>query len=1046
MIHLDNTRVMEERRALVIASHWDALESKPEDRLELLDPCAQELHELLLDPARGACVPAFGDGLLTDPVKVNEVDHAVAEAFEEASAEGACLVLAFMGHGHTLREGRFLYPVRSSPKEPGPETAFDLPARLSELARVHGGVPELTVVLDACLSGEALLAAAEHWLRPAMNTGRRIELVTSSDLRVSYALQFSEALNRLVRQGDVRLDPVLRTASLRGAVGARLARQVPQSVSFDGGGAGLADLYGPWLAHNVAYNRNLSPLAGSSDRDVLLPALRHFQPPAELARFVRAVRDHRLVAITGDMGTGKTTLATALCRPELLPCGEADSLPTVAAVVRLSDSHWVSGTSVKQLVKQLQTHLPRFSEAREKYREQVSQAQRVLLPTLDAELAGPLALMERQEPVRVIVDGLDQVNPANRPELVKALVGLQDTAPDWFGVVATVREGIPLHGDWHREPVPAPDERQLQDYLQSHHVSKTGRNPIIDRTGGNWQLTKVLADHRGAPVHSGPMSFTDVYLEVLGPLRQLAPGGQGEWLDAVMVVVAASGPAVTLPRALLAQAVSKLGGPHDDEGLEQILELVPGLVVRSSHQAETELFGVHHPSLIEYVADDQDLIDGHRALVETLTIMAPMDQHNPDDPLHTYAEEAEAEHLWQAAERETSLYDRLLDSLERRAASEAAVNRDRWAAWAERLTQRPGHDSAQAMHARGRAAYWTGKAGAYERSRELYRNLLEDQRRVFTDSDPRLLESRNRIAYATGEVGDFTEAVELHRAVLEDQERVLGADDPRTLKTRHHIAYWTGRDGNMADVLNLHQDLLEDQLRVLGPTDQAVLESRHYIAYWHGMLGSYDTALALHDELLRDRIALFGEDHPQVIFSRMNICKFLGESGRRHEALDAYQELLPDVQRIRGELHPNTLLVRLNIARYTGELGDLEGGLELHEQLIVDQRETLGPSHPTVMISRYNIAMLKAELGDPACALAELEELLQDRIARYGGQLHPEVIRTRFGIARVIAMTGDVTEAVDRLRGVKDDRSRILGEEHPDTLATQAELENLLAQ
>jgi hypothetical protein len=753
-------------------------------------------------------------------------------------------------------------------------------------------VPELTVVLDACLSGEALLAAAKDWFRPAMNTGRRIELVSSSDLRVSYALQFSQALSQLVRQGDVRLDPVLRTAALRGAVGARLTRQVPQSASFDGGGAGPADPNGPWLAHNVAYDMELSPLAWSPDHDVLLPALRHFQPPAELARFAGAVRDHRLLAVTGAMGTGKTTLATALCRPELLPHEGTHGVPHVAAVVRLSDTHWASGTSVKQLAEQLQMHLSGFAEARRAYRTQVPQAERALLPAPVAEIGGPLTLMERREPVRVIVDGLDQVNPANRRGLVEGLVALRDTAPGWFGVVATVRDGIPLDGDWHREPVPAPSERQLQDYLRSRHVSKAGHGPIIGRTGGNWQLTKVLAGHRGATARTGRISFTQVYLEVLGPLRQLVPGGQGAWLDAVLVVVAASGPGVTLPRALLARAVGALGGP-DDEMLEQVLELLPGLVVRSAHPAGTELFGVHHPSLIEYVADDQDVMGGHRALCEALAIMAPMEQHTSDDPLHAYAEEAEPEHLWQAAQRDDSLYDLLLESLERRAAPEATVNRDRWAAWADRLAQRPGRDSAPALHACERTAYWTGKAGAYERSRELYRNLLADQRRVFGDHDPRLLGARDRIAYATGEVGDFAEAVELHRAVLADQERVLGADDPRTLKTRHHIAYWTGRGGNMAEVLRLHEELLEDQLRVLGPTDQAVLESRHYIAYWHGMLGRCDTALALHDELLRDRIAVFGEDHPQVVFSRMNICKFLGESGRRQEALDGYRTLLP---------------------------------------------------------------------------------------------------------------------------------------------------------
>lgn len=1029
---------------MVIASHWDAREEKPEDRLELLEPYAAQLRELLLDPLRGDCEPAIDDGLLLNPRAAVEVASALAEAFEGASAAGASLVLCFLGHGHVVREGEFLFPVRTTPAEAGPETALDLSSELGSLTRRHGGVRELTVVIDACLSGYAALFAAQRWFQPAMHTGRRVELLTSSDGRVSYGLQFSGALNGLLRQGDIRLDRILLAEPVRQAVQARLRRQVPQSTSYDGRGGASATPYNAWLARNVAYQRELSVLAGSDDGDLLMPPLRLFQPSGELARFVEAVRQHRLVAVLGAMGTGKTTVVTALCRAELLPPEVADCTPAVCGVVRLDTARWTSGGSVRSLSRQLKTFLPGFAEAKKAYDAQVPEAERTLLPRTVAEIAGPLSLMEPGEPVRAIVDGLDQVAVPNRPSVVHELTELRDAAPTWFGVVVTVRDGVLLPGDWHREPVSPPNDEQLRQYLRACSVTVKKQNDILRQADGNWQATRVLAES-GPLARVGRVSFAQMYGDNLDRLVGEAPGGDGAWLDAVLVVAAAAGPSPVLPRPLLARAVGQLGGPVDDEALDQALNLLPGLVVRSAHQSGTELLGVHHSSLIEYVQEEKDLTAGHEALCRVLDIMTPMDEHTTDDPLHAYAEQAEPEHLWQAAERDPLLYDRLLGSLERRAATDPTVNRARWEAWAERLAERPGPDSPVTLHARERAAYWTGKAGAYRRSRELYQELLQDQLRVFAEEDPRVLQTRHRIAYATGEIGDFAEAVKLHKAVFADQIRAFGADDPRTLETRHHIAYWTGRGGDMAGGLRLHERVLEDQRRVLGPTDRAVLESRHYIAYWHGMLGRYDTALELHQDLLQDRIAVFGEDHAQVIFSRFNICKFLGESGRKQEALDGFRALLPDAARVRGENHPHTLLVRLNIARYTAELGDPERSLELHEELLEDQRKALGDSHPAVLITRFNMTMLKAELGDPVTALAELDVLLEERLARYGNPLHPEVIRTRWGRARITASLGDVESAVTQLREVRDDRARVLGEDHPDTVAAQEELARLLS-
>ncbi|MFC9392121.1 tetratricopeptide repeat protein [Streptomyces sp. NPDC057027] len=1032
------------RRALVIASHWDVQERKEENRLTLLEPNAAELRDLLLDPARGACVPARGDGLLLNPESVDEVTAALDEAFEDASAAQASLILAFLGHGHMAGSGPFLFPVRTSPPEPGVETAFDLVGEVGSRSLRHGNVLELTVVVDACRSGRSLLEAVKGWYTPAMTRGRRIDHLTSSNDEVSYGLQFSGALNRVIRNGDIRLDPELRTDDVRGVVYGMLRRQFPQVATFDGRGASGRRPDPAWIALNVAHDPFLSVLAASPDQGTLVPALRHFQPPPELVGLVRQVRLHRSVAVVGRMGTGKTTLATALSRAELLPPGEAETAPTVCAVVRLTDGRWTSRTYVEQLADQLHDHLPGFTEAVHAYRIQVPDAEQVL-PSAVALLGGPLSLMGPREPVRIVVDGIEQVTAAtSRAELLAELTALCEAAPDWFGLVATVREGVPLPPEWKRTETAAPEARSLRAFLDARQVSAETQRVLLGSTEGNWQLTSVLAEHHTSVARMVGKGVRVVYDAVLAPMRE-ARDVDRRLLDRVLLVLAAAGLGTTLPGPLLAHAAGGPGRPADEEACGRVVDMLVGLVGRAPDPAGTELFGIHHSSLIEYVAGRQTVAEGHRALRDALEIMAPMERHDRDDALHRYAEQAEPEHLWHLAttargEEAGPLYDRLLDSLELRPAPEAAVNRARWAGWAERLRERLGADTAVTLRARARAAYWTGKAGAYRRSAELHAELLPDQLRVHGADSPEALETRARLAYAAGENGDFTRALELHREVLADQRRVFGEDDPRTLHTRHHIAYWTGRAGAREQALRLHEELLPDLERVLDPTDVAVFEERHYIAYWHGALGDHERSLALHATLLRDRIAVFGEEHEQVVFSRMNICRFLGESGRRQEALDGYRTLLPLVTRLRGPYHPNTFLVRLNTARFTWELGDAVTARGLHEELLVDQREALGATHPAVMITRYNLVMLKAELGDPETALGELDRLLEDRLARYGNPDHPEVITTRFGRARILARLGRTEEAAALLREVCADRARVLGEGNAATREARAEL------
>ncbi|MFI6722816.1 tetratricopeptide repeat protein [Streptomyces atratus] len=1029
---------MSNRFSLVIAAQWDASGRNLDD----LEREARLLNAYLRDDDRGGCLPAYADGLLLGPRTVETVRDAVASAFTHVtlSAEDgpATLILAFLGHGFGVRHDDFLFPIATTPATPDPETAYSVPSGLRDGLTRHGDVRALAVMIDACQSGVAALAAAKEWFPASMERGREIGLVTSaSGDQSAFGLSFVRGVNQVLRHGHARLGTELYDEDLRWAAGRQARGQLPQLVRHGGTHSGDNPGRPHWIARNVAFIGAHSVLADSDVGKEQLGRLRLFQPPEPLSEITRAVGAHRAVAVVGRRGYGKSVLAAALCRPELLP----HTAPFgVAALHELTEGD-MDEPVLKDIGQQLRTHLPGFEEARAVFHKEVPTTVRNDLRPERRLVTEPLARCAAPTtPVRVVVDALDQLHPTQRVRIIDALSTLARDTPPWFGIVVTSRDGLELPADWQRLAMPPASREQLNGYVRLKVSRPERRARIVEVADGNWQTARLWAD-----AGSGRTPVDGGYTKALHRVREFAPGGAKQ-ADVVLNVLGAVGRGPVLPRPLLLRGAALRGGPATDGVLDQVLELLAGLLSRVPESRVGEMVGVDHQTMVDYMTteDDRlDLEDGHRSLVEALDSMAPMNQHDPDDPLHAYARDSEPLHLWHIEN-----YEQLLESLNARASSDAAANRDRLLGWCERLAERPGPGSPFTLRARQQAAYWAGRAGSYSRARSMYEAVLADQLGLLDDPrHPDILETRHRIAYATGQMGRFAEAVALHEGVLAAQTRVFGADDRRTMETRHHIAYWTGRGGAMAEGLRRHEELLPHQIRALGATHKDVLESRHYIAYWYGRLGRPEEALAMHAQLLRDRVAVFGEDHEQVVFSRMNICKFTCEAGRFRAGLDDYRGLLPQVERVKGAEHPDTLLVRLNIARYTWELGDAAAALPLHEELLSDQRRVNGERHPTVLISRNNLAWIRGELGDPVRALRELTALREERVEVYGRADHTEVLTTRLGIAWWTAATGDLPAAVRELRAVAADRAAALGDDtHPDVLDARSRLGELLVR
>ncbi|MCF2434366.1 tetratricopeptide repeat protein [Streptomyces thinghirensis] len=124
------------------------------------------------------------------------------------------------------------------------------------------------------------------------------------------------------------------------------------------------------------------------------------------------------------------------------------------------------------------------------------------------------------------------------------------------------------------------------------------------------------------------------------------------------------------------------------------------------------------------------------------------------------------------------------------------------------------------------------------------------------------------------------------------------------------------------------------------------------------------------------------------------------------------------------------------------------GSLEQAARLRKDAeplRGHLPTTHPCVLQFRYQAARLKDRGGDPGAGEKEYRLVLDDR-SRVLGPMHLETLRTRHALAWLLAQKGDLPAAEAEYRAVLEERTRVLGASHPHTLWTRHDLALVLVR
>jgi hypothetical protein len=948
---------MSERRVLVIGSQCKALQ-----RLDFLPRAAQDLHAVMTDRERGACVSAIdGDGLLIDPT-VKDAKDAIRTAYQRAARDGAKLFIAYIGHGEHVRNRYYLLP-RDAEVPPTADTAVHLTNLIMETHDTAAGqVDGLAVLVDACYAGLAGFGAAQAWVSDLEGT-LRFEMLTAAANRPAADGCFSRTLATLLRDGISAVPAEhLRCIDLRSRLEQSCPNQVPQHPAYNPDEA-------LWLVKNAGRIRE--PWAHTPTADQVQRLTIAYQVTPDLGEVVARSQAERCVAVLGEAGRGKSALSAALAWPDIA----RGTVPTgfVQAVAFLTEAT-TSQELARLLAEQLVRSVPRFAEAQLAFTRETPYAEQQRLGSLERQVVGPLGRLAPESRVRIVIDGLERIATGARNAVMDALNAMTNFQS--LRLIVTARPDTELpeaaSNSYLLDPTPA---EKVVRYLEQRSVAQARRQEIITAAEGNWLVVRVLADLMNedpdAEVRTGGrLALGDAYAELLSRCG----ANDNTWL--VLSLMAAAGAGPVLPLRLLCAASEKLGGLATEAGLRNELFRLRGLVARTGAGTEREHAGLFHQTLLEYVFDrgSQEAMAAHRALADCIQVLAPAGAGSVDlnDPIQRYAFEREAEHLWALEDRAA------LKSLSARAAVAPRDNLRRWRLWESRVENRFGASHQNTLATRSNIALWIGQCGDAREALRLFQALLPDQVRVLGTDHPDTLTTRGHIAFWTGQCGDAREALRLFQALSPDLERVLGADHTSALIARANIAFWTGRSGDAREARRLYEALLPDQVRVLRADRPDTLTTRANIALWTGQCGDAREALRLFQALLPDQVRVLGGDYPETLTTRANIAFWTGQDGDAREALRLYKALLPDGERILGADHPETLIARANIAFWTGKSGDAREALRLYEALLPDRERVLGADHPETLTARGNIAHL---VGQQCLCLAPITPTRSPRAA-----------------------------------------------------------------
>ncbi|KAA9378193.1 hypothetical protein F5972_14965 [Microbispora cellulosiformans] len=180
-------------------------------------------------------------------------------------------------------------------------------------------------------------------------------------------------------------------------------------------------------------------------------------------------------------------------------------------------------------------------------------------------------------------------------------------------------------------------------------------------------------------------------------------------------------------------------------------------------------------------------------------------------------------------------------------------------------------------------------------------------------------------------------------------------------------------------------------------------------------------------------LVFLGRWHPAVLEVRRAWAESLSELGRHRQAETGLRRLGEDEQRMFGHPDPRTTLLLLWTLVGQGRLREAEDGFgALQDRVLLSQ----GPDSPMLRHVQCRRAWLLGRQGRVEESVSGYDAVIVNRIHELDED-HADSLDARHSKGKLLVVAGHADQAQALLRALAEDRARVQGDRHPDTLETR---------
>ena len=283
-------------------------------------------------------------------------------------------------------------------------------------------------------------------------------------------------------------------------------------------------------------------------------------------------------------------------------------------------------------------------------------------------------------------------------------------------------------------------------------------------------------------------------------------------------------------------------------------------------------------------------------------------------------------------------------------------------------TQAVGPEHPDTFDARNLLAFSMFYADRLEEAVPIFASLLEDERRVLGDDDPRTLDSISGLGDLYANLGDYAAAEPLLVESVERGERTLGFENEDVLSAADSLAQLRYRQGNLEGAAESFRRVLDARTRLHGPEASDTLATLASLALTLHRLGRHEESLELSLRSVEAHRRLLGPEHPDT----QTVVTNLGLLYMGLERYDDAERLIREVMELRlatvGEMNSDTLVSKSMLARVLLRDGRFPEAEPLAVEAAEGFIELRGPDHPYTLIAIDAVIELYEAWGRPESA------------------------------------------------------------------------------